>query len=153
MADDVKDKFESLLDDLENSFERKKEIWNNTVKGLANRLRNKDPRELVDLQADTISQKQILVDEINDYLVKLAKDTSKKKALYKSKIELYKVHPIKLNTGEMGKMIESDLCLHERKLNIYESYIDYLRETGKNLEQINYGIKNKIELVNQFGID
>jgi exonuclease VII large subunit len=153
MADDAKEKFESILDDLENSFERKKEIWNNTIKELANRLRNKNPKELVDLQADTISQKQMVVDETTDYLVKLAKDTSKKKSLYKSKIEIYKVHPIKLTTGEMGKMIESDLSLYERKLNIYEAYIEYLRETGKNLEQINYGIKNKIELINQFGID
>ena len=101
-----------------------------------------------------VEYKQMIIDESVEYAVKLAKDVSKKKKLYKKHFELYKTeYNIKTNVGELGRLIESELALHERKLNIYESYIEFLKDTGKNLEQINYGIKNKIELINLFGID
>jgi len=154
MADEKKEIFEGKIEELETMINRKKELWNNTIKDLSNRLRNKAPNELVDLQADVISQKQILIDEVSEYAVKLAKDISKKRMMYKTHFENYKMeYQIKTNVGELGKLIESELALHERKLNVYETYIDYLKDTGKNLEQINYGIKNKIELINLFGID
>lgn len=145
--------FEAILDSLEINIEQKRKMWNNTVTELTDRLKNKDPRELVELQASTISHKQMILDELSEYAVKLAKDLSKKKLLYKKHLEVYKNYPIKLNAGETGKMVESELAIHERKLNIYEIYIDFLKNTGSNLDSLNFGIKNKIELVNIFGID
>lgn len=146
--------FDEILNKMENLIAEKVKVWNNTVNVLSNRLKNKEPKELIDLQADVISHKQMIIDESVEYAVKLAKDVSKKKKLYKKHFELYKTeYNIKTNVGELGRLIESELALHERKLNIYESYIEFLKDTGKNLEQINYGIKNKIELINLFGID
>jgi len=154
MTDESKEKFEAALDAIELNLNKKKELWNNTIHELAGRLKNKNPQELTDLQADTISHKQRLIDEMSEYAVKLAKDISSKKQLYKKHFEGYKTdYQIKTGVGELTKLIESDLAMHERKLNIYEAYILYLKDTGSNLEQINYGIKNKISLINYFGID
>lgn len=148
-----KKEFEEILDKLEENIKKKREMWNNTLTELSNQLKNKEPRELVELQASTISYKQQILDEISEYAVKLAKDVSKKKSLYKQHLEVYKNYPIKLNAGETGKMVESELAIHERKLNIYEIYIEFLKDTGSNLDSLNYGIKNKIELINIFGVD
>lgn len=154
MTEDKSQKFDDVLDKLEKMLEEKRKYWNSTIAMHSDRLRNKDANELIDLQASVISQKQILVDETAEYAVKLAKDVSKKKMLYKQQFEIYKKeYPIKTNVGELSKLIDSELAMHERKLNIYETYIEFMKDTGKNLEQINYGIKNKIELINIFGID
>lgn len=154
MAEDIKNVFDKMLDELESKLDEKKKLWSQTLINLSGRLKNKEPRELVELQAEVISQKQNLIDEMAEYAVKLAKDVSKKKVLYKQHFENYKqTYSIKTNVGELGKLIEAELAMHERKLNIYEIYIEFLKDTGKNFEQLNYGIKNKIELVNIFGID
>ena len=50
-------------------------------------------------------------------------------------------------------MIESDLSYYDQRKDIYDNHIDFLKESLKNIDQINYGIKNKISLYELTGLD
>lgn len=146
--------FENAIDEIEKALDEKISLWNGTIHSLSNKLNNCDPKKLIDIQAEIISQKQNITDEVRIYVVKVAKDLSKKKALFKPHYEFYKnKYPIKQSTGETAKLIESDLYLHERKLDVYAAYIEFLKESLKNLESLNFGVKNRIELINQYGVE
>ena len=79
---------------------------------------------------------------------------SRIKKLQKEKFEYYCVqYKIKTNASEKSKLIEADISTYTHKVNVYEIHVEYLKETKKNLDNIRWAIKNKLELYNQLGID
>lgn len=148
------DKFLTSIQDLEDKLEGKAKFWSDEIQKILKRLKSEDARKMINLQAESLSLKQKIQDEIREYSIKLSKDVSKKKELIKQRFEFYNLkYTIKTNSTEKTKLIEADLNLHERKLDVYETYINHLKEISYNLESVNYGIKNKLELLKELGID
>jgi hypothetical protein len=58
---------------------------------------------------------------------------------------------VKTNTGEKVILIEGHISENERTIELIDSYIDFLRDTSKNLESFGFSIKNRIELMNYLG--
>ena len=58
---------------------------------------------------------------------------------------------VKTNMGEKAILIDAHLAENDRSLELIESYIEFLRDTVKNLESFSYSIKNMIELMNYLG--
>ena len=53
--------------------------------------------------------------------------------------------------GEKSILIDGHLREAERTVEIIESYIDFLRDTIKNLESLSYAVKNMTDLLNYLG--
>ncbi len=55
------------------------------------------------------------------------------------------------STQQQAHLIEAHLSENERSVKMIETYIEFMRDTAKNLESLSFAIKNKIELMNYLG--
>jgi len=125
---------------------KRESYWNDTIKGMSNRL-TCTAKELVQLQSDSLSQRQRLVDEIKymSYELHQFKPIIKKYKKVKTEFYLTK-YPLKLQGKDKLYMIEHDLSFYEQRLDIYDIHLEFLRESLNTIETITYAIKNKISL-------
>jgi len=125
---------------------KRESYWNDTIKGMSNRL-TCIAKELVQLQSDSLSQRQRLVDEIKymSYELHQFKPIIKKYKKVKTEFYLTK-YPLKLQGKDKLYMIEHDLSFYEQRLDIYDIHLEFLRESLNTIETITYAIKNKISL-------
>lgn len=124
----------------------KEKYWNNTIKELSKRLKC-TANEVVQLQSDSLSERQRLLDEIKyiSYEIHQYKPILKNKK--KEKLEFYLFsYKIKLQGPDRLRLIESDISYYEQRIDIYDTHIDFLSGCLNTIDQIGYGIKNKITL-------
>ena len=125
-----------------------KKVWKATIKNLTEKLKG-DVRFATDIQAEAISQRQNVIDEVNTYAVKILKLVQKMKVLTKQKFEFYATsYQVKTSGTEKLRLIEADLSEYQLFIDELDEYVNFLRDTSKNLEAINYSVKGKIELAN-----
>ena len=128
-----------------------KKVWKATIKSLTEKLKG-DVRFATDIQAEAISQRQNVIDEVNTYAVKILKLVQKMKVLTKQKFEFYATsYQVKTSGTEKLRLIEADLSEYQLFIDELDEYVNFLRDTSKNLEAINYSVKGKIELANILG--
>lgn len=125
--------------------------WKIIVKDLSDKLKG-DLKDCSEVQAEAISQRQNVVDEIRIYSVKVYKLVQKMKVLSKARFEFYATsYQVKTSGTEKLKLIEADLSEYQLFINELDEHVNFLRETSKNLDAINYAFKNKLELTNILG--
>ena len=147
------EEFEVALEDLKEKLKDKEEYYHKTVLNLAFRLKE-DVKTAIDLQSDIINNRQVIADEIKKVAYKIYKDIPTIKKLRKQQFEYYTLkYQIKTNSTEKVKLMEADLALHDYKIDIYTTHMDFLKECCKSLDNMNFAIKNKIELLNAIGVE
>ena len=128
-----------------------KKLWKATIKFLTDKLKE-DIKNAADIQAEAISHRQSVVDEVNTYAMKIHKLMQKMKVLTKQRFEFYATsYQVKTSGTEKLRLIEADLSEHQLFIDELDEHVIFLRETSKNLEAINYSVKSKIELANILG--
>jgi len=126
--------------------------WIAIVNKLTGRLIHDNLMNIADIQAEAISQRQMVVEEIKNYSVKIHKLVQKMKVLTKDKFEFYATsYQVKTSGTEKLRLIEADLSDYQCFINELDEHVNFLRDTSKNLESINYSVKAKIELANILG--
>jgi hypothetical protein len=144
-------------DKLEEFFNDKRSEWNKNVEPLFKIIRvdltnPSSAKEIMEAQSLALSYRQLLSEQINFFLNKRSKETTKIKRLRQDKFIFYATgFGVKTNLGEKGILIDGHLAENDRSLELIESYIEFLRDTNKNLESLSYSIKNMIELMNYLG--
>lgn len=109
-------------------------------------------QRLLESQAESLSIRQRLHDQINMYLSRRGKNSVILKNLSRDKFMLYATgFGIKTSMGEKKVLIEAHIAENQRTIEIIESHVDYLRNCIKNLENYSYAIKNMIDLLNYLG--
>jgi hypothetical protein len=150
-------KVQETNEKMEDFFNDKRKSWNEQVtplfKVLSTDLNNpSNARLLLDAQANALTNRQQINEEINLFLSKRSRETTKIKKLRQDKFIFYATgFGVKTNLGEKGILIDGHLAENDRTLELIESYIEFLRDTVKNLESFGYSIKNMIELMNYLG--
>jgi len=128
-------------------------LWISIVKNLTSRISSDDLKSIVNVQAEAISHRQNVVDEIKVYSVKIHKLVQKMKVLTKARFEFYATsYQVKTSGTEKLRLIEADLSEHQCFINELDEHVNFLRDTSKNLESINYSVKARIELANILGV-
>lgn len=144
-------------DKLEEFFNDKRSEWNKNVDPLFKIIRAdltnpSSANKILEAQSLALSYRQLINEQINFFLNKRSKETTKIKKLRQDKFIFYATgFGIKTNLGEKGILIDGHLAENDRSLELIESYIEFLRDTTKNLESLGYSIKNMIELMNYLG--
>jgi hypothetical protein len=150
-------KVKETNDKLEEFFNSKRTEWNDNTEPLFKSLsidisNPNNSGKILDTQALALSYRQILNEQINFFLNKRSRETSKIKKLRQDKFVFYATgFGIKTNLGEKGILIDGHLAESDRCVEIIESHIDFLRVTNKNLEGLSFAVKNMIELMNYLG--
>ncbi len=149
-------KVKETNDKLEDFFSAKRENWNTTIeplfKSLSLDFSNPSNHNIIlDTQSLALSYRQRLNEEINSFLTKRSRETSKNKVLRQQKFMFYATgFGVKTNLSEKGILIDGHLAENDRQIEQIENYITYLRDSVKNLESLGFAIKNMIELLNYF---
>jgi len=144
-------------DKLEDFFTDKRAEWNKLIeplfKVLSLDLSNpSNGKLLLDAQANALTHRQQINEQINFFLNKRSRETTKIKKLRQDKFIFYATgFGIKTNLGEKGILIDGHIAENDRCMELIESYIEYLRDTVRNLETFGFSIKNMIELMNYLG--
>ena len=144
-------------DRLEDLFNDKRAEWNKQVeplfKALTTDLSNpSNSKYILEAQSTALSFRQQINENINFFLNKRSKETTKIKKLRQDKFVFYAIgFQVKTNMGEKAILIDAHIAENDRCIELIESYITFLRDTVKNLEAFGYSIKNMIELMNYLG--
>jgi len=137
---------EDNIDKIIFKLNQSEEYWNNTVGNLASKL-TCGVKEVVVLQAEIISIRQELTEQIKKMSYEIFKIVSKIKVLKKQNFEWYSTkYQIPLNSSEKAKLIEWDLYHSDHQKSILDNHVEFLRDTLKNIDNLNFAVKNKITL-------
>jgi len=132
---------------IEKKMSDSSKMWSKINKDLAYKLKECSLKKIPDVQADVLSKRQMAIDEINIYGVKVYKVKQKVKKLEKMRFEFYATsYQIKTSGSEKLRLIQSDLSERQMVLDAYDNHVDFLRECRSELESLNYGCKNKIQV-------
>jgi hypothetical protein len=108
--------------------------------------------KVMDSQAEALVARQDISQQISLFLNRRGKETIKVKKVRQDKFVFYATgFGIKTNLSEKSILIDGHLSEDERAVELIESYVDYLRDTSKNLESLSYSIKGMIDLTNYLG--
>jgi len=144
-------------DKLEDFFNDKRAEWNKNVEPLFKVLtidlsNPSNFKDILEAQSISLSFKQAINENINYFLNKRSRETTKIKKLRQDKFIFYATSfGVKTNMGEKAILIDAHIAENDRCLELIESYITFLRDTVKNLEAFGFTIKNMTELLNYLG--
>ena len=150
-------KVKETNDKLEEFFNGKRGEWNKTVEPLFKVLtvdlsNPSNSKQILEAQSLALTYRQQINEQINFFLNKRSKETTKIKKLRQDKFIFYATgFGIKTNLGEKGILIDGHIAENDRSLELIESYIEFFRVTLRNLESLGFSIKNMIELMNYLG--
>ena len=149
-------KLKDTNDRLEDFFNSKREEWSKMIQPLFDVLKfeitTKTSQQILDTQALCLSYRQSLTEQISIFLDKRSKQDVKLKRIKQDKFIWYATSfGVKTNMGEKTLLIEAHVSEETRNVELIENYIEFLRQTNKNLESLQFTIKNIIELFNYLG--
>lgn len=150
--------------ELASIIETKRKEWIDNLKLLSPLLRDK-PELMTDANALSISYRAMLLDEVNYFSNLFAQHDKEMKVLKRDKFIFYSTgllpdgtrpkvgstHPIlgkKMTKSEYDCIISGDLSEQEYTLQQINDMVSFLKESVKTIDQVLYGIKNRLELFN-----
>lgn len=138
---------EEEIDKLIAKFKEREDYWTKTIDEISGKL-NCSAKDVIPLQAETISLYQRLNEEIKDRAYSLAKMMPGIKAYKKQRFEYYASNqaPYPNNATERMRLIEWDLAKQDQKKDVIDAHIEFLRIALKDIDNMNYAVKNKIAL-------
>ena len=144
-------------DKLEEFFNEKRQEWNKNVEPLFKVLgvdlsNPANSKQILNAQSLALTYRQNINEQINYFLNRRSRETVKIKKIRQDKFVFYATgFGIKTNLGEKAILIDAHVAENDRSLELIESYIEFLRDSVRNLESLSYSIKNMIELMNYLG--
>ena len=149
-------KLKETNDKLEDFFKGKREDWKNTIEPLFEifklEITIQTSKRIMETQALCLSYRQALTEQISSFLDRRSKQDVKLKRIKQDKFIWYATSfGVKTNMGEKSLLIEAHVAEEQRNIELIENYIEFLRQTSKNLESLQFTIKNIIDLFNYLG--
>lgn len=149
-------KIRDTNDRLELFFQDKRAEWNKNIDPLYEVLKFnitiESSKKIMETQSLCLSYRQIITEQISVFLDKRSKQEVKLKRIKQDKFIWYSTgFGIKTNMSEKSILIDAHVAEEQRNIQLIENYVEYLRQTNKNLESLQFTIKNIIELFNYLG--
>lgn len=124
----------------------KREEWNNKLKPMFVSIKQ-NPDELIELQALCLSYRQMITDEVASFMNKLSKEIINYKNAKADRFMFYATgFGLKTNLSEKSLLIDSELAELQRNKELFETHLEFLKESRSVCDNINWAIKNRIEL-------
>lgn len=159
--------FADYLIAMSEELTKRKMSWHNELISMFARLKG-SPESLADVQAELLSNRQRLTEEVSFIASQISKENARlkkrrsEKMIYystgvlpdgtrntaKASIRDQNIIALKKTKSELDIIISGDLSDLEALLDHFIGYITYLRESVKSVDHSLYGVKNRIELLN-----
>ena len=144
---------DEALHEIETYYSERQEYWNKELEKLSYKI-NGELKDTILLSAETISYRQILLEERTNQYYKMHKSMIKYKEFNKQRTEYYLAeYQYKVTGPEKKILMEADMRHFDCRMEYSQNYINYLTETIKNIDHIIWSVKNKIELYNLTAIE
>jgi len=144
---------ETYLVSLEKKLLESQVRISNIVDNLSKRL-NCELREVIQLESEATSIRQVIISEKTSFLFKIYKDQPKIKEARRKQYEHHSAKcQFKPSVGEKQILIDADVAYHDAKIAYLENHINFINETIKTVDHIIWGCKNKIEIANITGLE
>lgn len=149
-------KLKETNDRLEDFFNSKRTDWKNLTDPLFDVLKieinSQSSKKIMESQSMSLSYRQLINEQISSFLDKRSKQEVKLKRIKQDKFIWYSTSfGVKTGLSEKTILIEAHVAEEQRNIELIENYIEFLRQTNKNLESFQYTIKNIIDLFNYLG--
>jgi len=149
-------KLKETNDRLEEFFNNKRAEWSKLIEPLFEILKleinSQTSKQIMETQSLCLSYRQLITEQISTFLDRRSKQDVKLKRIKQDKFIWYATSfGVKTNMGEKSLLIEAHVAEEQRNIELIENYIEYLRQTNKNLESLQFTIKNIIDLFNYLG--
>jgi hypothetical protein len=106
----------------------------------------------MEVQSTCLTFRQLLTEQISHFLDKRSRQDVKLKKIRQDKFIWYATSfGVKTNMGEKTLLIDAHVAEEQRNIELIENYIEFLRQSNKNLESLQFTIKNIIDLFNYLG--
>ncbi len=143
-------------DKLEDFFKSKRQEWKDLIEPLflvlKIELNSQTSRQIMDVQSTCLTYRQALTEQISHFLDKRTRQDVKLKKVRQDKFIWYATSfGVKTNMGEKTLLIDAHVSEEQRNIELIENYIEFLRQSNKNLESLQFTIKNIIDLFNYLG--
>lgn len=124
----------------------KRDDWNKKLNPLFQQVKS-GPTELIELQSLCLSYRQMLTDEIASFMGKLSKEIINYKNAKADRFMFYATgFGLKTNLSEKSLLIDSELSELQRNKELFETHLEFLKESRGVCDNVNWAIKNRIEL-------
>jgi hypothetical protein len=130
--------------DLRTEFENERIKWKDTILSMANKF--KTMNVLTELQVELYSNRQIVLESSHYLQSLLAKVTKTYRKSLGSKTVDFMNGDRKLKMGETNILVESAVADLKEQIDLFESQIEYLQETKKNIDNMVFGLGHRIQL-------
>lgn len=149
-------KLKDTNDKLEDFFKLKRDEWKILIEPLFEvfklEITTQTSKKIMETQSLCLSFRQMLTEQISTFLDRRSKQDVKLKRIKQDKFIWYATSfGVKTNMGEKSLLIEAHVAEEQRNIELIENYIEFLRQTNKNLESLQFTIKNIIDLFNYLG--
>jgi hypothetical protein len=143
-------------DKLEDFFKNKRQEWKELIEPLFQvlkiELNSQTSKQIMEVQSTCLTFRQLLTEQISHFLDKRSRQDVKLKKIRQDKFIWYATSfGVKTNMGEKTLLIDAHVAEEQRNIELIENYIEFLRQSNKNLESLQFTIKNIIDLFNYLG--
>ncbi len=143
-------------DKLEEFFKNKIQEWKDLIEPLflviKIELNSQTSKQIMEVQSTCLTYRQLLTEQISHFLDKRSRQDVKLKKVRQDKFIWYATSfGVKTNMGEKTLLIDAHVSEEQRNIELIENYIEFLRQSNKNLESLQFTIKNIIDLFNYLG--
>jgi hypothetical protein len=143
-------------DKLEDFFKNKRQEWKELIEPLFQvlkiELNSQTSKQIMEVQSTCLTYRQLLTEQISHFLDKRSRQDVKLKKIRQDKFIWYATSfGVKTNMGEKTLLIDAHVAEEQRNIELIENYVEFLRQSNKNLESLQFTIKNIIDLFNYLG--
>jgi len=131
------------LDKLEEQLQNQRSSWGKTITELVKQLKNID--DLTDAQITMLSHRQVLVDVLTKFRIRVSKLSAQYDREYKRIYLTYFNNDYILNQKEKDAMATGDLSLYTRQIGLLDAQVNFFQESIKTIDQMAWAIKNRIK--------
>ena len=111
-------------------------------------LRTNDYKLFITLQSNALALRTTIQEQITYFMQKLTKANANNKVAIGNRCEYYATgYGIKVTDSTRNKYIDRDLSERDRNVELFQTHIEFLRESRISCDQINYAVKNMVGLV------
>jgi hypothetical protein len=126
-------------------FDQERTDWTKLIREISARFKNVE--EMVDVQVDLYSQRQVAVDYMHQLITLQAKLKKSHLTDWKKAYDALSMNEdFRYNDREKAKFADEKTSLLKLKIDILQTHIDFFRETIKTLDNMIFGVKHRIDI-------
>ena len=135
---------ENKLEKLEEYFSAKRQDWSNKIREIVHKLRKVN--ELDEAIVLMLSYRQMILESITELNIKNKKAEAAYQSQHRVKYMGYYNHDYKFSDKQKDTMAKADLIEKKKQMDLFESQIEFYRESIKTLDNMGWAIKSRISV-------